>query len=92
MPEKPGSDPANYNRQAQRLALENGWFWANQFDNTDNRLAHCPDHRPGKTGLSLSQGSEHVCGAGVVLCVVVLHIAGIIPEPGGHELNILPAI
>jgi cysteine synthase A len=40
VPEKPYSDPANYNRQAQRLALENGWFWANQFDNTDNRLAH----------------------------------------------------
>jgi cysteine synthase A len=40
VPEKPYSDPANYNRQAQRLARENGWFWANQFDNTDNRLAH----------------------------------------------------
>ena len=39
-PEKPYSDPLNYNRQAERLALENGWFWANQFDNTDNRLAH----------------------------------------------------
>jgi cysteine synthase A len=40
VPEKPYADPANYNRQAQRLASENGWFWANQFDNTDNRLAH----------------------------------------------------
>ncbi len=40
VPEKPYSDSANYNRQAQRLALENGWFWANQFDNPDNRLAH----------------------------------------------------
>ncbi len=40
VPEKPYSDPGNYNRQAQRLAAENGWFWANQFDNTDNRLAH----------------------------------------------------
>ncbi|HEY9510791.1 MAG TPA: cysteine synthase A [Verrucomicrobiae bacterium] len=40
VPEKPYSDPANYNRQAQRLAEENGWFWANQFDNTDNRHAH----------------------------------------------------
>ncbi len=39
-PEKPYRDPANYNRLAERLALENGWFWANQFDNTDNRLAH----------------------------------------------------
>ena len=40
VPEKPYSDPGNYNRQAQRLAQENDWFWANQFDNTDNRLAH----------------------------------------------------
>lgn len=40
VPEKPYSDPGNYNRQAQRLAQENGWFWANQFDNLANRLAH----------------------------------------------------
>lgn len=40
VPEKPYSDPGNYNHQARRLAGENGWFWANQFDNIDNRLAH----------------------------------------------------
>src|SRR5215471_19885557 len=40
VPEKPYSDPGNYNRQAQRMAQENGWFWANQFDNVANRLAH----------------------------------------------------
>jgi len=40
VPEKPYSDPGNYNRVAQRLAQERGWFWANQFDNTANRLAH----------------------------------------------------
>ena len=40
VPEKPFSDPSNYSRVAQRLAEENGWFWANQFDNTANRLAH----------------------------------------------------
>jgi cysteine synthase A len=40
VPEKPYSDPGNYNRQAQRLAQEKGWFWANQFDNLANRLAH----------------------------------------------------
>ena len=40
VPEKPYSDPGNYNRVAQRLAEERGWFWANQFDNTANRLAH----------------------------------------------------
>jgi cysteine synthase A len=40
VPEKPYSDPGNYNRQAQRFAKENGWYWANQFDNTANRSAH----------------------------------------------------
>jgi cysteine synthase A len=38
--EKPYSDPANYNHVARRLAQEKGWFWANQFDNPANRLAH----------------------------------------------------
>jgi len=40
VPEKPYSDPGNYNRIAQKLAEENGWFWANQFDNIANRRAH----------------------------------------------------
>ena len=40
LPEKPYSDPGNYNHVAQRLAGEKGWFWANQFDNLANRLAH----------------------------------------------------
>lgn len=40
VPVKPFTDPANYNRQAQSIAEANGWFWANQFDNTANRDAH----------------------------------------------------
>lgn len=40
VPAKPYSDPDNYNHIARRLAEENGWFWANQFDNPANRLAH----------------------------------------------------
>ena len=40
VPEKPYSDHGNYNRVAQRYSEEKGWFWANQFDNTANRLAH----------------------------------------------------
>lgn len=40
VPAKPYSDPANYNHIAKRLAEENGWFWANQFDNTANRQGH----------------------------------------------------
>ncbi|MDD5262434.1 MAG: cysteine synthase A [Methylacidiphilales bacterium] len=40
VPEKPYKDPGNYNKVARRLAEEKGWFWADQFDNTANRLAH----------------------------------------------------
>src|SRR5262245_52196089 len=40
VPEAPYKNPANYNRVAQRLAEEKGWFWSNQFDNTANRLIH----------------------------------------------------
>jgi cysteine synthase A len=40
VPEKPYSDPGNYNHIARRLSEKNGWFWANQFDNTANRNAH----------------------------------------------------
>jgi cysteine synthase A len=40
VPAKPYSDPDNYNHIASRLARENGWYWANQFDNTANRDAH----------------------------------------------------
>jgi cysteine synthase A len=40
VPAKPYSDPENYNHIARRLAEENGWFCANQFDNTANRMAH----------------------------------------------------
>ncbi|MBB5033790.1 cysteine synthase A [Prosthecobacter vanneervenii] len=40
VPAKPYSDTGNYNHIARRLAEENGWFWANQFDNTANRLVH----------------------------------------------------
>jgi len=40
VPEKPYSDPGNYNHVARRLAGEHGWFWADQFDNIANRVAH----------------------------------------------------
>ena len=40
VPEKPYKDPGNYNKVAQCLAEEHGYFWANQFDNTANRQIH----------------------------------------------------
>jgi cysteine synthase len=40
VPEAPFKNPCNYNRVAERIGEEKGWFWANQFDNTANRRAH----------------------------------------------------
>jgi cysteine synthase A len=40
VPAAPYRDPANYNHVAKRLAEDIGGFWANQFDNTDNREMH----------------------------------------------------
>ena len=46
VPAKPYRNPNNFVRYSERLAarlareLEGGAMWANQFDNTDNRLAH----------------------------------------------------
>ncbi|WP_207537080.1 cysteine synthase A [Sabulicella rubraurantiaca] len=40
VPAKPFKDPGNYVHVSRRLAEEEGWFWANQFDNLDNREGH----------------------------------------------------
>ena len=40
VPAKPYRDPGNYVHVSQRIAEENGFFWANQFDNIANREGH----------------------------------------------------
>ncbi len=40
VPAKPYADPGNYVRFSERLAVEIGGFWANQFDNRANRAGH----------------------------------------------------
>jgi cysteine synthase A len=40
IPAKPYKDPGNYVHVSRRMAEEEGWFWANQFDNLDNREGH----------------------------------------------------
>ncbi|MFT8720409.1 cysteine synthase A [Acetobacter sp.] len=40
VPAKPYRDPGNYVHVSQRIAEENGFFWANQFDNVANREGH----------------------------------------------------
>ena len=55
VPEKPYKDPDNYIRVSQRVAEQtpNG-FWANQFDNVANRLAHYQS-----TGPEIWEQTEH---------------------------------
>ncbi|MBV1836350.1 cysteine synthase A [Acetobacter estunensis] len=40
VPAKPYRDPGNYVHVSRRLAEENGYVWANQFDNLANREGH----------------------------------------------------
>jgi len=58
VPEKPYSDPDNYNHVAARLAAEKGWFWANQFDNppTASRTTAPPARRFGNKPAAPSPG------------------------------------
>ena len=60
VPEKPYSNPGNYNRVAQRLAEEKGWFWANQFDNTRQSAGALPHDRPGNLGPN-QRRSHRLC-------------------------------
>src|ERR1700756_1657314 len=64
VPEKPYSDPGNYNRQAQRMAQEKGWFWANQFDNVANRLAHFKTTGPEIWEQTSGEGTGFVASVG----------------------------
>ncbi len=40
IPAKPYKDPGNYVHVSRRMAEQNGWTWANQFDNLANREGH----------------------------------------------------
>lgn len=64
VPEKPYSDPGNYNKIAQKLAEENGWFWANQFDNLANRGAHYDSTGPEIWEQTQGQVSAFVSAVG----------------------------
>ncbi len=64
VPEKPYSDPGNYNRIAQRLSEEKGWFWANQFDNTANRRAHYESTGPEIWEQTAGEITAFICSVG----------------------------
>lgn len=95
VPEKPYSDPGNYNHVARRLAEERGWFWANQFDNTANRLAHYRTTGPEiweQTAGTVTAFSAAV-GTGGTLAGTTLflrernpNLAAICPDPMGAAM------
>ena len=78
VPEKPYSDPGNYNRVAQQLSEEKGWFWANQFDNTANRLAHYRTTGPEIWEQTAGEVTAFVSsvGTGGTLAGVALYLEG----------------
>ncbi len=81
VPEKPYSDPGNYNHVARRLAEENGWFWADQFDNQANRQAHYDSTGPEivrQTGGRVSAFVSAV-GTGGTLAGTALYLKEALP-------------
>lgn len=95
VPEKPYSDPGNYNHVARRLATEKGWFWANQFDNLANRRAHYETTGPEiweQTGGTVTAFASAV-GTGGTLAGTTLYLrernpdlAAICPDPFGAAM------
>ena len=74
VPAKPFKDPGNYVHVSRRLAEEQGWFWANQFDNLDNREGHRTTTGP--EIIAQAGGPLHAftcaCGTGGTLAGVAM--------------------
>ena len=65
VPAVPFSDPENYNHQAKRYAdAHDNAYWANQFDNTANRLAHYETTGPELWEQTNGQLSAFTCATG----------------------------
>ena len=70
VPAKPYRNPNNYVRYSGRLAETlaksepNGAIWANQFDNTDNRLAHIETTGPEIWEQTGGKVNGFICAAG----------------------------
>ncbi|MBV9272752.1 MAG: cysteine synthase A [Verrucomicrobia bacterium] len=77
VPEKPYKDPDNYIRVSQRVAeqIPNG-FWANQFDNVANRLAHYESTGPEIWEQTLGRLTGFVAsvGTGGTLAGIALYL------------------
>ena len=70
VPAKPYSDPNNYIRYSERLASElskvstKGAFWANQFDNLNNRQAHIENTSQEIWGQTDGKIDGFICSVG----------------------------
>ncbi len=63
VPAKPFADPGNYYHVARRLAEERGAFWADQFENPANALAHYETTGPEILG-ELGRVDGFICSSG----------------------------
>ncbi len=96
VPAKPFKDPGNYVHVSRRLAEEQGWFWANQFDNLDNREGHRTTTGPeiiAQAGGRLD-AFTCACGTGGTLAGIAIalkaHDAGtrvVLADPMGSALH-----
>ena len=70
VPAKPYRDPNNYIRYSERLAealagtVEGGAVWANQFDNTANRVAHFESTAPEIWAQTAGRLDGFICAVG----------------------------
>jgi cysteine synthase A len=93
---KPFSDPGNYVHVSRRLADENGWVWANQFDNLANARAHEATTGPEiwrQTGGRVDAFTCS-CGTGGTLAGVARALKArnpaariVLADPGGSALH-----
>jgi cysteine synthase len=93
---KPFSDPGNYVHVSRRLAEENGWVWANQFDNQANARAHEATTGPEIWAQTAGRVDAFTCacGTGGTLAGVARALKRekpavriVLADPGGSALH-----
>ncbi len=64
VPNAPPDDPRNFRREAERLAVENGWFLTRQFEHPANPAIHAATTGPEILAQSGGLVGAFVCGVG----------------------------
>ncbi len=64
VPNAPPGDPRNFRREAERLAMENGWFLTRQFEHPANPAIHAATTGPEIFKQSGGRVGSFVCGVG----------------------------